>query len=108
MANCPHCRAPINSTAIVDAFNEPAAWQFWGTEGQRWIVCKGAAYVHFRVNVEGRQQHRLAIIHGMAQDWIATERAAAEKNGDLLGASRNHVSQPDTDCYAKQEDWLGD
>lgn len=99
MANCPNCRQPINATAIVDAFNAPDGWQFWGTPGARWIVCREPGFTHFRVAVGNGMQHRLAIIRGQAQDWTAADRF-----GDLYDASRNHVNKPD--AYAKQEDWL--
>lgn len=106
---CPTCRQPINATAIVDAFCEPSGWLFWGTEGARWIVCRGTGYVHFRATVTGRMQHRLAIIRGEAGAWLATEQAAAETNA-ANGLSRNHDGMPDHDGYAKQlelaEDWL--
>ena len=60
---CPTCRQPLAGTAIVDALNDPPGWSFWGNEGARWIVCRAAGYVHFRVDVgRGQMQHRLAII----------------------------------------------
>lgn len=62
MAHCPACRHELESTAIVAAFNDPPAWSFWGVEGCRWIVCRGAGYVHFRVVTDGRTYHRLATI----------------------------------------------
>ena len=62
MAHCPTCRHELESTAIVAAFNDPPAWSFWGVEGCRWIVCRGAGYVHFRVVTDGRRYHRLATI----------------------------------------------
>lgn len=104
MKHCPHCRRPINSTALVDAFNEPDNWLFWGEAGARWIVCKANSYVHFRVNGNGRMQHRLAIIREHAAEWMATEQAASESNG-IREASRNHL---DHSNYAKatQDDWL--
>lgn len=80
MANCPHCSHAVNSTAIVDAFNEPANWQFWGTAGQRWIVCRGDSYIHFRVKLNGRDNHRLAIIREMAADWLDTQATALASN----------------------------
>lgn len=82
MAKCPNCGQTVNSTALVDAFNDPANWQFWGDQGQRWIVCRGAAYVHFRVNVNGRQQHRLAIVRGAAEDWLSVQERAFQVNKD--------------------------
>ena len=63
MTHCPNCRAKIESTAIVAAFLDDPQWSFWGNEGARWIVCRAAGYVHFRVDVgRGQMQHRLAII----------------------------------------------
>jgi len=101
MKICPNCRQSINATAIVDAFNVPDAWVFWGAPGSRWIVCREPGFTHFRVAVGHGMQHRLAVIRGHAQDWTA-----ADRNGDLLDASRNHVNKLDHDAYAKQEDWL--
>ena len=106
MRTCPNCHAPVNSTALVEAFNAPDGWLFWGTPGQRWIVCQSAGFIHFRVTCGHRQQHRMAIIHGQAGAWIAAERDAAQRNSDLLGTSRNHVGLPDHDYYAKQDEWL--
>ena len=108
MRYCPQCHELIRASAIVSAFNDPDTWQFWGTPGQRWIVCQADSYVHFRVALGRKQQHRLAIIHGHAGDWMATERAAAEKNAHLLGTSRNQLDMPNHDYYAKSDDWLGD
>ena len=62
MTTCPTCGRRLESTAIVAAFNAPSDWAFWGAEGCRWIVCRAAGYVHFRVQVEGRMYHRLATI----------------------------------------------
>lgn len=59
---CPACRVAVSATAIVDAFNDPAAWSFWGEPGARFIRCRGEGYVHFIVTINGRSQHRLAII----------------------------------------------
>ena len=67
MARCPNCNQKVESTAIVAAFNDPPDWSFWGTEGCRWIVCRGAGYVHFRVQIDGRMYHRLAQIAEVAQ-----------------------------------------
>jgi len=106
MRTCPSCGQTVNSTAIVTAFNDPDGWQFWGEKGQRWIVCRSDSYVHFRVTLGRKQQHRLAMIHGHVAEWMATERAAAEKNAHLLGTSRNHDGTPDHDYYAKQDEWL--
>lgn len=109
MKTCPTCRQPINATAIVDAFCEPPAWEFWGVEGARWIVCRDAAYVHFRTTVRGRMQHRLAIIRSAATERLATEQAAAEINA-ANGLSRIQHSTPGQDGYAKQfeqaDKWL--
>ena len=80
---CPNCRRFINNSAIVDAFNEPDGWLFWGKTGERWIVCKGDSYVHFRVNVNGRDHHRLAIVRSAAEDWLAVQAAALESNKDM-------------------------
>lgn len=109
MKTCPTCHQPISATAIVDAFCEPSDWLFWGTPGERWIVCRGSAHVHFRATVAGRMQHRLAIIRGEAGAWLATEQAAAETNR-ANGLSRNQANTPDYDGYAKAAqgggDWL--
>ena len=103
MKTCPSCRQSINASAVVDAFNDPANWLFWGPEGARWVVCQSPAYVHFRAVVKGRTQHRMAIIRQHATDWIETERAAAEENN----ASRNHSYQTDGRIYAKEaNEWL--
>ena len=67
MTTCPNCRAKIESTAIVAAFLDDPQWSFWGVEGCRWIVCRGAGYVHFRVQIDGRTYHRLAQITKAAQ-----------------------------------------
>ena len=67
MTHCPNCRAKIESTAIVAAFLDDPQWSFWGVEGCRWIVCRGAGYVHFRVQIDGRTYHRLAQIAKAAQ-----------------------------------------
>jgi hypothetical protein len=80
--DCPACHRSISNSAIVDAFNEPAGWLFWGAAGERWIVCKSDSYVHFRVKVNGRDLHRMAIIRSAAQDWIAVQMAAMESNKD--------------------------
>ena len=62
MTTCPTCNHRLESTAIVAAFNDPPGWVFWGVEGCHWIVCEGAGYVHFRVQIDGRTYHRLAQI----------------------------------------------
>lgn len=67
MTTCPNCNAKLESTAVVAAFNDPPEWSFWGTAGSRGIVCQSAAYVHFRVTIDGRTYHRLAQIVKSAQ-----------------------------------------
>ena len=67
MAHCPTCRHELESTALVAVFNDPPGWSFWGVEGCRWIVCRAAGYVHFRVQIDGRMYHRLARITKTAQ-----------------------------------------
>lgn len=62
MTTCPRCGLRLESTAIVAAFMDTPQWSFWGVEGCRWIVCRGAGYVHFRVQIDGRMYHRLAQI----------------------------------------------
>ena len=62
--SCPGCGREINTRALVDAFNQPDGWAFYGEPGNRWICCRAAGYVHFRVRVRGVDQHRLAIITG--------------------------------------------
>jgi hypothetical protein len=52
----------VQETAIVDAFNDPEGWAFWGPGHPRYIVCQGDGFVHFRVEARGKNQHRLAII----------------------------------------------
>ena len=54
MTTCPRCGLRLESTAIVAAFMDTPQWSFWGVEGCRWIVCRGAGYVHFRVQIDGR------------------------------------------------------
>lgn len=106
MRSCPQCHASINGSAIVDAFNDPDTWQFWGERGQRWIVCQAAGYVHFRVKLGRKDQHRLAIIRGHAQEWIAAERDA-DRRLALIGNSASHNNDS---VYAKEldstEEWL--
>lgn len=80
VTNCPKCKTRLAATAIVDAFCEPPNWAFWGQEGQRGIRCQSPAYVHFRVTVNGREQHRLAIIKAQATEWLTTQEAALEDN----------------------------
>ena len=62
MTRCPICLHPLESTALVAAFNDPPGWAFWGEPGARWVVCQTAGYVHFRVQINGRRYHRLATI----------------------------------------------
>ena len=62
MRRRPKCNQEIESTALVDAFNDPPGWAFWGEPGARWVVCQAAGYVHFRVTINGRRYHRLATI----------------------------------------------
>ncbi len=106
MKTCPHCGQPANLTAIVDAFKEPEGWLFWGKQGERWIVCQAAGYVHFRVKLGRKDQHRLAIIRGQAQEWIAAERDA-DRRLALIGNSASHNNDS---VYAKglddTEEWL--
>lgn len=66
MTHCPLCFHPIESTALVAAFNDPPGWSFWGEPGRRWIVCQSGPYIHFRAQVAGRMIHRLATIAGDA------------------------------------------
>lgn len=101
MNHCPLCSTPVNSSAIVDAFNAPADWQFWGDEGARWIVCRSATHVHFRVRLRGRMQHRLAVIRDAAAKQIAAERAAAQEN-----QSRMNTQVSPLPVATEQEDWL--
>ncbi len=105
MRICPKCKRTINATAIVDEFNDPANWMFWGEQGKRWIVCQADSFIHFRVMVDRRDHHRLAIIRERAQEWINTERDAAEHMAAINGnGSHNNYS-----VYAKdktQEEWL--
>lgn len=67
MRRCPNCNQEVESTAIVAAFMDDPQWSFWGVEGCRWIVCRGAGYVHFRVVTNGRTYHRLAQIAAAGQ-----------------------------------------
>lgn len=101
MNHCPLCLTPVNSSAIVSAFHEPADWQFWGNEGARWIVCRSDTYVHFRVQLRGRMQHRLAVIRDAAAKQIAAERAAAKEN-----QSRMNTQVSPLPVATEQEDWL--
>ena len=93
MARCPNCNQKVESTAVVAAFNDPPDWAFWGVEGCRWIVCRGAGYVHFRVQIDGRMYHRLAQITKAAQ--VPTPTRPVEKPLPALPL----FEQP-------QEDWL--
>ncbi len=80
MNHCPLCRQSIKASAIVDEFNDPANWEFWGKAGERWIVCRSDSYVHFRVKMGGRDNHRLAIIRSQSQEWLAVQEAAQVEN----------------------------
>ena len=62
MTTCPRGGLRLESPAIVAAFLNDPQWSFGGVEGCRWIVCRGAGYVHFRVQIDGRMYHRLATI----------------------------------------------
>lgn len=61
---CPTCGAAIATQSIVEAFNVPPAWQFWGQPGERWKKCEGEQgqyhYVHFVVVVNDVRQDRMA------------------------------------------------
>lgn len=94
MRRCPNCNQEVESTALVAAFNDPPAWSFWGVEGCRWIVCRGAGYVHFRVQIDGRMYHRLAQITKAAQVPTPATRPAKQELPTLP-----LFEQP-------QEDWL--
>ena len=93
MTRCPICLHPLESTALVAAFNDPPSWAFWGVEGCRWIVCRGAGYVHFRVQIDGRMYHRLAQITKAAQAPTPATRPAKKEPALPLFEQR-------------QEDWL--
>lgn len=75
MRHCPKCRQAMNAAAIVDAFPEPANWEFYGKEGYRFIRCRGMVdgrgYVHFVVKDGQREYHRLAYGIPQAQKEIA-------------------------------------
>lgn len=64
MRHCPRCNQSLNASAIVEAFNEPPNWEFYGKQGSRFIRCqgmeRGRGYVHFIVRENGREYHRLA------------------------------------------------
>lgn len=45
MTTCPGCNQRLESTAIVAAFLDDPQWSFWGVEGCRWIVCRGAGFI---------------------------------------------------------------
>jgi len=94
MTHCPTCRAKIESTAIVAAFLDDPQWSFWGVEGCRWIVCRGAGYVHFRVQIDGRMYHRLAQITKAAQVPTPATRPAKQELPPLPLFEQ------------RQEDWL--
>ena len=92
MTTCPRCGLRLESTAIVAAFLDDPQWSFWGVEGCRWIVCRGAGFVHFRVQIDGRMYHRLAQIAKAGQ--VAAPRPV-EKPLPALP-----LFEP------RQEDWL--
>lgn len=64
MRHCPKCGHEMNAAAIVEVFPAPAGWAFYGPAGSRFMRCRGdvdgRGYVHFIVNDNGRQYHRLA------------------------------------------------
>ena len=84
MRHCPKCKTEVNSSAVVEVWPEPAGWQFYGKPGARFIRCRGnvngRGYVHFVVNEDGRQYHRLA--YGIEQMNDAPTPAAIQ--GTLL------------------------
>ena len=59
---CPNCGRKVKAAAGVDKFGEPPAWEFWGKEGNRFMVCEGTSngrqFYHFRAG----SSHRLAWI----------------------------------------------
>jgi hypothetical protein len=59
-AVCPECGKRADGAAIVDAWNSPAEWLFWGEKGNRGVLCEGDGFVHFRA---GRSK-RIAWIRG--------------------------------------------
>lgn len=75
--SCPTCGAAINTQAIVEAFNAPPKWHFWGSEGQRWKKCSGKQgayeFTHFIVLINGRRSHRLAWVKAPAFDVVVQE-----------------------------------
>ena len=93
MRRCPKCNQEIESTALVDSFNDPPGWAFWGEPGARWVVCQAAGYVHFRVTINGRRYHRLAQITKAAQVPTPATRPAKKEPPLPLFEQR-------------QEDWL--
>lgn len=55
---CPTAAPRLNQRPL-----SPLSWTIdwsFGVEGCRWIVCRAAGYVHFRVQIDGRMYHRLA------------------------------------------------
>lgn len=78
MRYCPNCNTEINAAAVVEVWPEPSGWQFYGKPGQRFIRCRGQhggrGYVHFVVNEEGRQYHRLA--YGIERETAAQANSA--------------------------------
>jgi len=57
---CPNCGTKIEAAATVDKFMSEPAWDFYGQQGKRWIICKKDKYVHFRVLTNNRSSHRMA------------------------------------------------
>lgn len=64
MIRCPACNKRVSLKATVDTWLQDSEWNFWGKKGNRWILCKDARYVHFRVNNKGISEHRLAMLRG--------------------------------------------
>jgi hypothetical protein len=60
--NCPNCKTKIDEKSVVPTFLWEPNWDFWGIKGQRWIVCRKENYIHFRVDLNGQEKHRLAQI----------------------------------------------
>jgi hypothetical protein len=61
---CPSCGTAISAQTTVEAFEEPADWNFWGRKGERWRRCEGEQgghrYIHFRTLLNGQFSERLA------------------------------------------------
>lgn len=79
-ARCPGCGVKIHAQATVGAFMENPDWQFWGNVGERWRLCEGSVpgynYIHFKVLINGRTNHRLA--------WMKRLTIAEATQGALL------------------------